>query len=100
MKIPPDVADATPPPRVKLKHLVGLTFDEAYALLGDPSLATEVPPAKVQAYNSKNCTLNVFFYFDLETEKYRSLAYEVKGEDKSEGSKERCLMEILADGSV
>ena len=69
-------------------------------MLGTPYLQTEMPPAKVLAYESKTCTLNVYFYLDLDSDRYRALAYEIKAGDGSEPAKQRCLSEIFTGGPV
>jgi hypothetical protein len=91
---------ARDPPSAKLKRLFGLSIQEAQVLLGTPFLQTEMPPAKVLAYDGKVCTLNVFFYLDLDSDRYRALAYEIKGGDGSEPVKQQCLSDIFAGGSV
>ncbi len=112
--VPPAPPAATQPPRptpkpvelarttpsAKLERVFGLSLRETRALLGTPYLQTEMPPAKVLAYEGKTCTLNVFFYLDLDSGRYRALSYEIKGGDGSEPAKQRCLSEIFADGSV
>jgi hypothetical protein len=97
---PKPVAAVRPPPEVTVAQLIGLRLEEATSLLGKPNLRTEMPPAKVFAYHGKTCTLNLFFYLDLKTDEYRSLTYVVKGDDQSEPAKQRCLTEIVGDGSV
>jgi hypothetical protein len=59
--------------------LVGLDFDGTKALLGDPALQLEQPPAKVWAYNGAGCMLNVFFYPSVDDKVFRVLTYEVTG---------------------
>lgn len=59
--------------------LVGLDFDGTKALLGDPALQLEQPPAKVWAYNGAGCMLNVFFYLSVDDKVFRVLTYEVTG---------------------
>ncbi len=95
---PVDLARATP--SAKLERIFGLSLRETQALLGTPHLQTEMPPAKVLAYDGKTCTLNVFFYLDLDSGRDRALAYEIPGGDGSEPAKQRCLSEIFAGGSV
>ena len=95
---PVDLARATP--SAKLERIFGLSLRETQELLGTPYLQTEMPPAKVLAYEGKTCTLNVFFYLDLDSGRYHALAYEIKGGDGSEPAKQRCLSEIFAGGSV
>jgi protein TonB len=97
---PKPITAVRPPPEVTFEQLIGLKLEEATSVLGTPNLRTERPPAKVLAYHGKTCTLSVFFYLDLKTDEYRALAYEVKGDDQSEPAKQRCLTEIVSDGSV
>ncbi len=97
----PKPTDLAPdPPSAKIKRLFGLSIQEAEILLGTPFLQTEMPPAKVLAYDGKSCTLSVFFYLDLDSDRYRALAYEIKGGDGSAPAKQRCLSDIFAGGSV
>ena len=97
---PKPVELARTTPSAKLERVFGLSLGETRALLGAPYLQKEMPPAKVLAYDGKICTLNVFFYLDLDSGRYRALSYEIKGGDGSEPAKQRCLSEIFADGSV
>lgn len=60
-------------------HIVGADFDAVRALLGDPALELEEPPAKVWAYNGGSCMFNVFFFPSVEDNVYRVLTYEVTG---------------------
>lgn len=89
------VPEAPPPvPRRKPDHaaepalgdldpelLVGLDFAATKALLGDPVLQLEQPPAKVWAYNGGTCMFNVFFYPSVNDKIFRVLTYEVTGGD-------------------
>jgi hypothetical protein len=58
--------------------LVGLDFNATKALLGDPVLQLEEPPAKIWAYNGGSCMLNVFFYPSVGDNVFRVLTYEVR----------------------
>jgi len=66
--------------------LVGLDFNATKALLGDPVLQLEEPPAKIWAYNGGSCMLNVFFYPSVGDSVFRVLTYEVRGGDLEEGT--------------
>ena len=57
--------------------LVGLDFEATKALLGDPALRLEQPPAKVWAYNGGSCMFSVFFYPSMDDNVFRVLTYEV-----------------------
>lgn len=94
-----DVARLKPPPPVPIRKpavpqaaiealrasqvdpdtLVGLDFERTTALLGDPALLIEQPPAKIWAYNGESCALHIFFYPKVGGTDFRVLTYEVKG---------------------
>jgi hypothetical protein len=61
--------------------LVGLDFEATKALLGDPALKMEQPPAKIWAYNGGSCMFSVFFYPSMDDSVFRVLTYEVTGKD-------------------
>ncbi len=61
--------------------LVGLDFEATKALLGDPALKMEQPPAKVWAYNGGSCMFSVFFYPSMDDSVFRVLTYEVTGKE-------------------
>jgi hypothetical protein len=62
------------------QQLVGLDFNGAKALLGDPAVQIEQPPAKVWAYAGGGCKFSVFFYPSVDGEIFRVLAFEVTDE--------------------
>ena len=66
--------------------LVGLDFNATKALLGDPALQLEEPPAKIWAYNGGTCMLNVFFYPSVGDSVFRVLTYEVRGGEIKAGA--------------
>jgi len=76
--VPVPVLDTDP------ELLVGLDFESTKALLGDPALQIEQPPAKVWAYNGGSCMFNVFFYPSMDDNTFRVLTYDVTdGEAKA-----------------
>ncbi|MGF1630694.1 MAG: hypothetical protein ACFCUT_14570 [Kiloniellaceae bacterium] len=77
--VPQAAIEATRPPQIDPDTLVGLDFARTVALLGDPTLLIERPPAKIWAYNGANCALHVFFYPRVGGSDFRVLTYEVKG---------------------
>ncbi len=103
----PTVAEADP------GQLVGLDFDAAKALLGDPAAKHEKPPAEVWAYAGGSCMFNLFFYPSVDDKVFRVLAYEVtdaappadassdgapsavKAHDKDDPVVRRCFAELL-----
>ena len=67
------------------ERLVGLDFDAAKALLGDPAAKLEKPPAEVWAYEGGTCMFNLFFYPSVDDKVFRVLAYEVTEETPLSG---------------
>lgn len=76
---PAQAAEATPTD-ADPQRLVGLDFKATKALLGNPALKLDHPPAKIWAYNGGYCVFNVFFYPTLGEAVFRVLTYEATGE--------------------
>lgn len=53
--------------------LVGLDFDEVRHLLGAPDTAKDGHPVRIWQYADADCKIALHFYFDLKTERYRTL---------------------------
>lgn len=112
--VPQAAIDATRPPQADPDALVGLDFERTTALLGDPALLIEEPPAKIWAYNASNCVLHVFFYPKVGGSDFRVLTYEVKGgpegtagragdaarSDEAKNFARHCLSELLAQAEA
>lgn len=77
--VPQAAIEMTQKPQADPDALVGLDFERTTALLGDPALLIDEPPAKIWAYNGANCVLHVFFYPKVGGSDFRVLTYEVKG---------------------
>jgi hypothetical protein len=56
------VADVIPPRLPGLHQLTGLHPAEVIALLGQPDLRRDEPPAQLWQYRAADCVLNLFFY--------------------------------------
>jgi len=78
-EVPQAAIEALRAPQVDPDSLVGLDFQRTTALLGDPALLIEEPPAKIWAYNGASCALHIFFYPKVGGTDFRVLTYEVKG---------------------
>ena len=78
-EVPQAVLAKSKAPQADPDALVGLDFERTTALLGDPALLIDEPPAKIWAYNGANCVLHVFFYPKVGGSDFRVLTYEVKG---------------------
>jgi len=78
-EVPREAVAAVEVPDMDPDKLVGLDFERTTALLGEPALLIEEPPAKIWAYNGSSCVLHVFFYPKVGGSDFRVLTYEVKG---------------------
>jgi hypothetical protein len=102
------VLDSVKAPEMDPDALVGLNFERTTALLGEPALLIDEPPAKIWAYNGSSCALHVFFYPKVGGSEFRVLTYEVKGGTEAstvqtaEGKTlaRHCLSELLAQAEA
>ena len=102
-EVPQEAVEAAKVPEMDPDSLVGLDFERTTALLGEPALLIEEPPAKIWAYNGPSCVLRVFFYPKVGGSDFRVLTYEVKGgagdgiadTTRSEDFARLCLGELL-----
>jgi len=97
---PPSVRPAPakpPPPSLTLPQLVGRSEAEVARLLGTADNLREEPPAAVWEYRTETCELDLFFYMDMENQRFRALAYDVSTRDglKGEPALNICLKRIM-----
>ncbi|MBS4048979.1 MAG: hypothetical protein KG075_21720 [Alphaproteobacteria bacterium] len=71
--------------------LVGLNMQQTRDRLGAPTEEIEQAPAKVWRYRTTQCSLDVAMYPDVQTQVFRVLNYEVKGNDGTEQGRRKCL---------
>lgn len=93
-RIPPPPAEKPELPSVDDEQLLGLTPARVRALLGQPATRREQSPATVWAYGSGDCRLELYFYYDLETQQRRTLAYDVYAGDGSDAARRLCLRRL------
>ncbi len=108
----PTVGVAVPPPLPRRKpeavskltltdadpqRLVGLDFDGTKALLGDPAVRMEQPPATIWAYTGGGCMFSVFFYPSVDDQVFRVLAIEVTDEAAAPGATEAVALGATED---
>jgi hypothetical protein len=85
------------PPRVAdPEGLIGLDQRQIESLLGAPEQRSEAAPARIWHYDGRNCVLEVYFYLDLKSQVMRALHYEVKTDEPSEPTRERCFSDLIA----
>jgi len=107
-EVPLAAVEVAKAPEVEPDSLVGLDFERTTALLGEPALLIEEPPAKIWAYNGASCVLHIFFYPKVGGTDFRVLTYEVKGgaEDQAPSDAESkdfarlCLSELLVQAEA
>ena len=89
---PPPPKPPERPPRVELdeERLTGLTTNQTWDLLGPPSDVAEQAPATVWTYRAAGCRLELFFYFDLESQQQRTLALDLEAASDFVGSRPFC----------
>jgi hypothetical protein len=74
--------------------LVGLTQEQANAMLGPPLSIRQETPATVWAYRIGDCQLDLFFYEDVKTKRQQSLAYELQTREKTDQAQRACFNRI------
>ena len=107
---PPRQASLQPPappvalPRtVEPAELVGFNFDSVLTVLRQPDTVERNALSVVWTYSGSDCTLQLYFYPDIQTAVFRLLKYELKGsggEKLNDGS--ACMQPMMAmrkDGS-
>jgi hypothetical protein len=90
-QIPPQPAKPTGPDS---KTLVGKNETELKDFLGPPKVVRNEPPAMVWSYQARECSLDVFLYFDVGQKKFRSLAYRFFPETRVTQVERECLGDI------
>src|SRR5918911_5250152 len=94
---PSGAAVTVPIERVDPERVRGMTPGEALAWLGEPTQRAQETPATRWRYVGARCQLDLYFYLDLQSSVTRVLHYEVRSNAPAEGSRERCLEQLLAE---
>ncbi len=101
---PPPAPPASAAPRtVEPGELVGYNFDSVLAVLRQPDAVEKNALSVVWTYAGSDCTLQLYFYPDIQTAVFRLLKYELKrasGEKLNDGG--ACMQPMMAmrkDGS-
>ncbi|WP_207481498.1 hypothetical protein [Arenibaculum pallidiluteum] len=80
---------------VSPKSLVGLDEAAMRRLLGEPTWAEDVPPGRYWQYASRSCVLRVFFFLEMDTQRYRALSYELTSTENAPDVDEQCFDQFL-----
>lgn len=92
----PRLPPGPPPPRPQfdLQGLIGLGEQDVAAVLGDPRQVRNDPPAMVWDYQANGCAMSLFFYLDLKSQDFRTLAYNFESGGATESAKQACVNRI------
>ncbi len=91
----PSEPDRTPPGG--FDRLIGLDQPHLTALLGEPRQRAEAPPATIWRYFGQACELDVYFYFDLQSQAMRARHYEIRSHDSREQPAQQCYDELVSE---
>jgi hypothetical protein len=84
---------------VSPKTLVGKSEQQLVAFLGQPGSVREEPPAMVWQYVGRACKVDIFFYFDIRSQDFRSLAYKFYKDSGSTQKDAECLGRLQANAA-
>jgi len=76
--------------------LVGISQQQARALLGAPAATAEEASAIVWHYGGVGCELRLFFFMDVTAHDFRTLSYETTETGPDRGDSARCLARLAA----
>ena len=81
------------------RQLFGLDQVTVEDTMGKPEGIYQEPPATVWSYKGADCTLDVYFYLDIGSNKLRALSYDAKTEAKADrdGAIRVCVGRIQAE---
>ena len=75
-------------------RLIGLSETEIESVLGTPMLQEDRAPTKLWVFRSRNCTINVTLYPDVETRQFHALSYEVTSDVHTAERTRQCIAEF------
>jgi hypothetical protein len=87
---------STDDPAQVFSHLTGLDQNQTLATLGEPQQRAEAPPAVLWRYTSSACELDLYFYLDLQSQEMRVLHYELRENDGSDRTGQKCYAELVS----
>jgi hypothetical protein len=95
VRLPEPAAPAAP--ASGFDRLIGLDQPRLTALLGEPRQRAEAPPATIWRYLGQACELDVYFYFDLQSQAMRALHYEIRSHESREQPAQQCYDELVSE---
>ena len=93
----PEPSEPARTPSGGFDRLIGLDQPRLTALLGEPRQRAEAPPATIWRYLGQACELDVYFYFDLQSQAMRALHYEIRSHESREQPAQQCYDELVSE---
>jgi hypothetical protein len=92
----PRLPPSPPPPRPQfdLQSLIGMGEQDIASVLGEPRQVRNDPPAMVWDYQANGCAMSLFFYLDLKSQDFRTLAYNFESGGATDSAKQLCVNRI------
>lgn len=92
----PRLPPSPPPPRPQfdLQSLIGMGEQDIANVLGEPRQVRNDPPAMVWDYQANGCAMSLFFYLDLKSQDFRTLAYNFESGGATDSAKQVCVNRI------
>jgi len=92
----PRLPPSPPPlrPQLDLQSLIGMGEQDIVGVLGEPRQVRNDPPAMVWDYQANGCAMSLFFYLDLKSQDFRTLAYNFEAGGASDSAKQLCVNRI------
>ena len=83
-------------------QIVGLAQVQVEEIIGKPDAVRDEPPATVWVYQGSGCTLDVYFYLDIKSNKLTALSYRAGsvGQSEDELAAQSCLGQIRMEKSA
>ena len=90
------------PKPVAADLIIGLAQVQVEEIIGEPDAIRNEPPAIVWVYEGSNCTLDVYFYLDIKSNKLTALSYHTgtAGQSEDEEAAQSCLGQIRMEKSA
>jgi hypothetical protein len=92
-------ADPEMRPKATPETLVRLDEQAMRRLLGEPTWTEDQPPVRYWQYATRSCVLRVFFFLEMDTQRFRALSYELKSTDDAPHVDEQCFDQLLRKAS-
>ncbi|HET8726445.1 MAG TPA: hypothetical protein VFO41_02950 [Alphaproteobacteria bacterium] len=80
--------------------IIGLDETDMRERFGEPQWIQEEPPGVRWQYGTASCTVDVFFFMEVQTQELRVLSYDVTGQVDAQQSEQQCLVDLAGKADV